>query len=639
MNKLLTLLFLPSLLFSQVQRAAEQCASVKQSSVERQTRNTRIAFPGEANIDVNYYKLDLNIDPTGRRIAGSSTIGFTALNRLNSYFLDLNSSHQVDSVVSDGKKLPFTHANNIIRIEPANSIAANEQKIVTVFYQGRPPSNNFGSFEFGVHGPNNFPVVWSLSEPYGAPDWWACKDNPNDKADSSDVWITMPQQFVSVSNGTLIETADKGNLRTYKWQNRDPIAHYLISVACTNYTRYDNYFRHSPTDSLLISHYVYPENFNAAVRQQLDETVRVMEVLSKKFGQYPFLNEKYGHAQCGFGGGMEHQTISSMGNFSQGLVVHELAHQWFGNYVTCKTWADIWVNEGFATYSEALYQEAIGGSTAYNREITENMQLAKEATGSIFVQNTNSINQIFNFRRTYAKGAVVLHMLRGVLGEETFYQALRDYLEQYADNVATIQDFQAVAEATSGKNLNYFFDEWLFGTGYPTYNFGWQNTATNTAEITVRQNPSEGNNQFAMPVELKLIFANGTEQIVTIFVDEAEEVFRFNDLPTNVTDVVFDPENKILKDVSEFLFVTANEPINDDGIVLFPNPANDILQVTGVEVERAEITLFNATGQHVQTPLLKNNALNISQLPAGKYYLLIRKSGTSQRTVKGFVKR
>lgn len=639
MNKLLTLLFFPSLLFSQVQRATQQCASVKQNAVERQTRNVRVAFPGEANIDVNYYKIDLNIDPTGRRIAGSSTVGFTALRRLNSYLLDLNNSHQVDSVVSDGKKLPFTHANNIIRIEPTVTIAANEQKIVTVFYQGRPPSNNFGSFEFGVHGPNNFPVVWSLSEPYGAPDWWACKDNPNDKADSSDVWITMPQQFVSVSNGTLTETLDLGNLRTYKWKNRDPIAHYLISVACSNYTQYDNYVRYSPTDSLLISHYVYPENFNAAVRQQLDETVRVMEVLSEKFGQYPFINEKYGHAQCGFGGGMEHQTISSMGNFSQGLVVHELAHQWFGNYVTCKTWADIWVNEGFATYSEALYQEAVGGSAAYNQEITELMQLGKEATGSIFVQNTNSINQIFNFRRTYAKGAVVLHMLRGILGEETFYQALRDYLKQYADNVATIRDFQAVAEATSGKSLNYFFDEWLFKAGYPSYNFGWQNMGANTVEVTVRQTPVNGNEPFVMPVDLKLTFADNSEQTITIFVDKTEETFRFSDLTAEVTDVAFDPENKIMKEVSEFLFVTANEPPSDDGIVLFPNPANDILQLTGVDFSEANVSLFNSAGQAIFTPLVQNKALNISNLNAGKYFLLIRKNGNSKRVVKGFVKR
>lgn len=638
MKKLLTLLLFPALLSAQQFTAAEQCAIGKQRAFDRQSKNARIAFPGDATIDVNYYKVDVNIDVVSRSLKGASTVAFTALKSSNNFFLDLNSSHRVDSVISSGKALKYAHVSNRISIE--TDLSANQQKTVTVYYQGRPPSNNFGSFEFGTHGPQNFPVVWSLSEPYGAPDWWACKDNPNDKADSSDVWITMPKEFVSVSNGRLIQTVDNGNLRTYQWQNRYPIAHYLISVACSNYTQYNDYFKYSATDSMLVSHFIYPETLTNSVKSQLDLTTPMLKFFTEKFGEYPFINEKYGHAQCGFGGGMEHQTVSSMGGFNTGLIAHELAHQWFGDYVTCKTWSDIWVNEGFATFSEALYTESVGGETAYQQEMNENMDLAKEATGSIFVQNTSSINEIFNFRRTYAKGAVVLHMLRGVLGDEAFFKALKNYLNQYQNNVASIRDFQAVVEQTSGQDLTYFFNEWLFGTGYPTYNFGWQNAENNAVKVTIRQTPKGTNEQFTMPVDLKLTLADNSEKIVTVMVSKEDHVFTIPNL-TAVTDIEFDPKNKILKEVSEFLFVTANEPNKDDGIVLFPNPSSDVLQVKGIDLNHAEISLFNAAGQSINTPTNQNNYLNISHLNSGKYFLLIRKNDAmnGKRMVKGFVKR
>jgi aminopeptidase N len=639
MKKLFILLFLPALLSAQTFNAAEQCASNKQAAFDKQMRNARVAFPGDASIDVNYYKIDVTIDVNSKSIRGASTVAFTALSAANNFFLDLNNSHQIDSVVSDGKSLKYNHVSNRVTIEA--DLAADQQKSVTVYYQGRPPSNNFGSFEFGTHGPQNFPVVWSLSEPYGAPDWWACKDNPNDKADSSDVWITMPKEFVSVSNGKLMQTVDNGNLRTYQWQNRYPITHYLISVACSNYTQYDDYFNYSPADSMLISHFIYPEAFTSVVKNQLDKTIPMLEFFSKTFGEYPFIKEKYGHAQCGFGGGMEHQTVSSMGGFNTGLVAHELAHQWFGDYVTCKTWSDIWVNEGFATFSEALYAESVSGELGYQREINENMDFAKEATGSIFVQNTSSINQIFNYRRTYAKGATVLHMLRGVLGDETFFKALKNYLNQYQNSVASIRDFQAVVEQTSNQDLKYFFDEWLFGTGYPTYNFGWQSEADESVSVTIEQDNTSGNELFQMPVDLKLTLADNSEKTVTVMVSKAEEKFTIQNLSAAVTDVEFDPKNKILKDVSEFLFVTANEPNEDDNIVLFPNPTSDILQIKGIDLERADVSLFNAAGQSVKTPSIQNNSLNINNLTSGKYFLLIRKNGssTSKRVVKGFVKR
>ena len=258
-----------------------------------------------------------------------------------------------------------------------------------------------------------------------------------------------------------------------------PIAQYLISIAVTNYEKYVNYFHYSNNgvpDSMPITHYLYPGKLSS-IKAQLDETPNMIKVFSERYGLYPFIKEKYGHAEFGWGGSMEHQTCTSMGvnTFKQYIISHELSHQWFGDKVTCKTWRDIWLNEGFANYSEAVYFEAIGGKTSYDNEITFEMKSAKKAVGSVYVQDISSAGNIFNYNRTYAKGECVLHMLRGVVGDSTFFHILRAYDSdpQLAYNSATTEDFKRVAENVSGMDLNYFFSEWIYGENYPKYTYNW----------------------------------------------------------------------------------------------------------------------------------------------------------------------
>lgn len=567
---------------------ASLCAESKQQAFERlsKQRYGRIAYPGDDKIDVTYYKLNLNISFTDKSIKGETTINFKAKSTTSTCFFDLRNALKVDSIKLGTKKLAFVQETEKVNVTLDKQYTEGQAVSVIVFYQGKPNGSAFGSFVFSTHGSSNSPIVWSLSEPYGSPDWFPCKDSPADKADSSDVWITMPSTFVSVSNGTLTQVlTNKDNTKTYQWKNRYPIAQYLISIACSNYTEYKNYFKYSERDSMTINHFVYPESFTASVKNQLDQTPFMLKLFSDKFGLYPFIKEKYGHAQCGFGGGMEHQTCSSMGSYGSSLVAHELAHQWFGDKITCKNWENIWLNEGFATYAEAVYTEAVGGKSAYQTTINNNATRAKRAVGSLYVQNISDIfGGIFDQNRSYYKGSMVLHMLRGIVGDDKFYQILQNYLKSsVAYGAATTEDFQKVAEETSGLKLEYFFKQWIYGEGYPKYTYSWNTLETSeTLKVTISQTQNTTPTFFSMPVDIKIIMADGKTIINTVFIDKASQEIEITKPTGIISQVIFDADEKILKDVTEKKVqttssITGTEPVENTLVewLLFPNPADN----------------------------------------------------------------
>lgn len=645
----LVLLFLPLSGLAQ-ESGGISCAQAKQSAFIKNTRYMRVAYPGDEKIDIGYYKLNLDISYAQKYLKGEATISFKAKATISTCFLDLKNTLHVDSIKLGTKKLAFTQETAKINITLDKSYTENQTISLVIYYQGSPVASAFGSFTFSTHGSGTpAPVVWSLSEPYGAPDWFPCKDTPADKADSSDVWITMPKAFVSVSNGTLAKVLDNSNgSRTYQWKNRYPIAHYLISIACSNYTEYKNYYKYSATDSMVVTHYIYPQNFSSNVKNQLDQTPFMLKLFSEKYGQYPFINEKYGHAQCGFGGGMEHQTCSSMGSFGSSLVAHELAHQWFGDKITCKSWEHIWLNEGFATYSEAVYAEAIGGKNAYLTTMNSNMVFAKRAVGSIFVKNIANENEIFGFNRSYAKGSVVLHMLRGIVGDEKFFKTLQNYLTSpLAYNSATTEDFQKVAEQTTGLNLDYFFKEWIYGESYPKYSYGWTTTKTtdgsSVVTLKVTQTKNTSPEYFSMPVDIKIITTQG-ETITTVFIDKATQDIEIQNIKGEINQVIFDPENKILKEATEVkITLTGKEPVSE--LIewqISPNPTiNEVLvDFTLKQNTTTQITVYDVSGRKIkELPEEKLSAdrytrsIKLNDFASGNYIVRISFGNYSQAKV------
>ena len=582
---------------------------------------SEVFYPGDSKIDVTYYGLKLKVTTNPNYLSGSVIIGIKVdTTEISTCFLDLKSGLIVDSVLVNTTNTTYTHLNHKVNINLDRIYFQSEIFLIEVFYRGIPNSTGFGSFVFATH--NGFPVVWTLSEPYGAPDWFPCKDTPADKADSSDVWLTVADNLTAVSNGTLESLTNNGDgTKTFYWKNHFTIGHYLISLAVTNYYQYDTYFHYGQNDSMVITHFVYPENFNT-VKNILDETDDMIEVFSTRYGMYPFLSEKYGHAQTNQGGGMEHQTCTSLGlsAFNPRTVSHELAHQWYGDMITCKDWHHVWLNEGFATYSAAVYIEAKDGKTAYDTYIVDEMELARAAQGTIWVEDISDIDEIFNWNRSYKKAGCVLHMLRGIVGDSVFFNIMRTYSNdpELKWGVAVTEDFQEVAESVYGHDLDYFFQEWIYGENYPKYTIGWNRSHISgdiyhiTLNIyqTVNTNPA----YFTMPVQVKFSTAFG-DTIVSLLNDAQSQNFQFN-IIGEPTSIVFDPGNWILKTLQG---VTE---VKDVSVLLqfrleqnYPNPFNPstVIEFSLPEdVSNVKLTIYNTLGEKVA------DLVNAS-LKAGKY--------------------
>jgi len=627
MKKIFFLILLVQYSFSQEFFGGKACSIAKQGAFSKSQKAARVAFPGDPSLDIKYHHIDLKINLNTRSLAGKVNTKFIAVELLNKCFFDLKNAFVVDSVVENNKKLSFEHKNNKLAISLGRNIQKDQLLDLTIYYHGKPPSSNFGSFSFGTQGSSSSPVVWSLSEPYGAPDWCPCKDDPSDKIDSSRVSVTLPASMISVSNGLLeSEKLNVDGTKTTTWKNSNLIAHYLISIACSNYFLYqDSYSYNGKTMPIL--HYLYPQSFNQAIKTQLDQTKTMLSFFSDLFGEYPFLNEKYGHAMCNFPGGMEHQTISSMGGFTESLIAHELAHQWFGNKITCKTWSDIFINEGFASYSEALFDEFKYGKARYQATINAHIQRAKTTSKSVYIENPEDEFEIFDYDLSYGKGAVVLHTLRGYLGDELFFKTLKNFQNSnHAFGSATVDDFKIVAEATSGKNLNTFFDQWVYGKGYPKYNLSWTSLESNNLRILIDQQKNQTKPEiFKSPIQFLVSFENRRDSIVVLDVDNLNNEYLLTGFSAKVKNLTMDPNNFIIKDLTVGNLPLGTESLPSDFI--FPNPVEDFIYFKNNEW--VQLSVFDVTGRLIISRDLFAPKINVENLKSGKYFITLKNKGQS----------
>lgn len=579
--------------------------------------------PNTQNYDVIHHELRFEVNPinTSPFIAGEVKTTYTALQNMNTLTFDLSEQLVVSSVKINNVALTYSQAADQLVINLPATQTAGTSAVVTIIYSGVTPQDQQAfvrSTHFGA------PIIWTLSEPFGARDWWPCKQDLTDKANSIDVYIKAPSQFVSVSNGVEMSQTISGTKKTTHFRHNYPIPAYLVAIAVTNYQVFTQQAGTAPNQFPIVN-YIYPESYNTAVAQ-VAQTIPIMNLFETLFGTYPFSNEKYGHAQCGFGGGMEHSTVSFMGDFSRGLIAHELGHQWFGDKVTCEGWQDIWLNEGFATYLAGLVIEHLDGAAAFvSWKDDEIDYITSQTSGNVYLTPTQALNvgRIFSSRLSYSKGGMVAEMLRWKLGDTNFFQGMRNYLNdpQLAYGFATTADLKAHLETVSGQDLTEFFNDWVFMQGYPSYTIGATNTGVGTARITVNQTQSHPSvSFFEMPIQVRVFGANGQQHDLVLNNTTNNQTFDVN-VPFTVTSVTFDPNKHIISKNNTAMLASADNVFSYD-IKVFPNPTKSTLTVEiPSQISLESISIYNNLGQRIFHT--KSSSFDVSSLPTGIHYLTI----------------
>ncbi len=503
--------------------------------------------------DMKFIWLDLELSNQNAFIKGKVTMQAMATRNLEHFFLELSDNLTVDSILLNGSKVVYLHEEDTLHVEAGKKIMTGELFETTTWYSG---SGGKGSFFAGISnrtdGAWNAKVTYTLSEPYSAKEWFPVKQSLPDKIDSVHVFATVDDSLKVGSNGLLTATVpvDENKVR-YEWKSNYPIAYYLISVAVANYQEYTIYAHPagSDGDSLPVVNYIYNRpGILEKNKKDIDETVMLIEYFSRVFGTYPFMDEKYGHCLAPMGGGMEHQTMTTLSNFGFTLVAHELAHMWFGNNVTCENWQDIWVNEGFATYGEYLaLAELVSEEEAANWLEDAHQYSFYAGKGSIHVPEDELDNEsrIFNYSLSYKKGASILHMMRHLAGEEAFFNTLKEFQVVFADSVATAEDFKYILEENAGKDFDQFFEQWYYGESYPVFNIAWKQDGDSLIVTSYQYTNSEKTPLFITPVDLQVSFREGGDTLFTFLQDKNTNQFVFP-VTGKVELMRVDPDNWLL---------------------------------------------------------------------------------------------
>jgi aminopeptidase N len=597
--------------------------------------------PNTLNYDVTHHDLRFTVNPdtTTPFISGVVSTTFRALSNMTTVTFDMATALAVSSVTMDGTGLTFTQSNYELNIILPTTLSTGTTATVIITYAGSPPQAE-AAFTRSTHA--GTPVIYTLSEPFGARDWWPCKQDLNDKIDSFDIYITCPSAYIGVSNGLLQSTTTTGGNTTRHYRHNYPIPAYLISLNVTNYVTYNIQAGLGTVQNPFfpINNYLYPEGNTTTVQTAINQTVPVMNVFEEKFGFYPYRNEQYGHVQFSWGGGMEHTTMSSMGGWSRSLIAHELAHQWFGDKITCGTWRDIWLNEGFAEYLAGLVVESLDGPASFiSWKTTKINNITTATNGALYLTEAEALNvsRIFSSRITYNKGSMVVHMLRWKMGDANFYQAVRNYLNDsnLAFGYAITTDLKAHLEAVNGASLSEFFNDWVYMQGYPTYTITAQNWGAGQAKITVSQTQSDPSvTYFEMPLEIRLSGAGGaTHDVIVNHMTNGQQFIV--SVPFVVTGVTFDP-NKHIISKNNIVTLGAESFEWSATVSVYPNPTNDVLHVmmpSSLLLNKIEI--YNTLGQLEG----EKNTLDfsIADLAFGVHWLKI---STSEGIIyKNFIKK
>lgn len=518
-----------------------------------------------SDTDVQNNFLDIAVDPVAGTISGSNTITVKSkVNGLTTFQFALRSNFAVTAVRVNGVNVALPTgpgANSYLRTVTLNRpYALDEIFTVKIDYNGIPVSRGFGSIEFTTQA--GVPLVSSLSEPYYAATWWPAKDGDvfmqGDNADKA-TWnmaLTTPGDLMGVSNGvmTSVETLGDGR-KKWNWQSNYPMATYLACFSVTNYNAYSVPYTYNPPGggpsvSFPFRYFMYPGSDTAPNRAAWEKVLPMMDAIQPVYGVYPFANEGYGMYQFPFGGGMEHQTMTGQDGYGESLTVHEMGHQWWGDNVTCRTWHDIWFNEGMATYTEALWAERKIGSTgqaALVSAMNARKPTATQVAGTVYVYDTADNNAIFNSALVYNKAGWVWHMMRGVLGDAKFWELLAEFREQYSGSAVTTEDIRQVLDEVSGADFAPFINQWVYLGGAPTYVKGFSPLTVNGktyAKFHIRQTQSTSYPTFTTPIDSQ--FTSGAGSVTYKVAPVARTSWFVRPTPATPTAFNLDPNTWIL---------------------------------------------------------------------------------------------
>jgi len=572
--------------------------------------------------DVTFYWLDLNVQKASNAISGNAlTRAKCLVNALDTFSLELVSNFTIDSIkvsVEGGAFIntPFVHTGQELNVLLLNDLLLNQQIETRVYYHGSPTLSNLAN-NSGFFGGNL--GKFSACPPYNSNTWWPCKQSLNDLADSSWFYITTAAADRGVANGLLHQVVDLGANKRWEWKSKYPINFYLIAFVVTSFEEITDYWHPiGRTDSLLLNYYGYTPA----------EAHDILQVYSDKFGLYPFYNEKLGFAKVNLSGGIENQTLIASNG---GVDEHEIAHQWFGNYAGCSSWKDVMLSEGLATWAESVYDEfmaanPVAGNQARISHFTDNTTM-----NSVYgmTLDTTSILTVFgNPNLYYKKGSMVINSLRfHINNDDLFFEGIRNYLEEFGGGTAVGSDLRDAMEATTGMELDDFFNQWYYKGGAPTFNIAWNSNGTNVALEIAQTTNVATNPLYKTPLELKVQRAEG-DTIVRLFIDDNLTSHQFH-CPGTITGFVVDPNQWITNGNGTVSFngdITIG--VNDEETIrysVFPNPAREYVLISSPEQDVVAVTIYDVVGKVCYSNQYSrlNQYIHLNELPTGTYFLEI----------------
>ncbi len=636
------------------------CAKAKQVSMARaigiqnNASANSLQLVHEAKYDVKFVHLNLNLERINKNVSGYvKTVATVTASSLDTFQTLLHQNHSVDSIRFNGALLGFIRQDSMVKVKVPTPLTNGSSFTVIVYYHGIPPvgGSAIGSgFSNGTSGSWGNQATWSLSESLVAYHWWPCKQILTDKIDSSWVFVTTDSTNKVGSNGLLKNVVTVGNKKRYEWKSKKPIAYYLISVAIAKYKEYNLYAKpmYLPNDSILIQNYIYDGAINnpAWINSQkvsLNKMPQVLEFESKMYGMYPFYKEKYGHCMAPFGGGMEHQTMTSLGFFDYYVDAHELGHQWWGDNVTCKSWGDIWINEGFASYTEHLVAQYLDPANFATNLNAAHNSVMQNPGGSIYFTGSDTLNsnRIFDSRLTYDKGGAIIHTLRFVTNNDSvWFNCLRGFQNTYKNSTASARDFKNYHSAFLGLNNDQFFNQWYYGEGYPTFNVKYNYTNQNCIIKSSQTVSMPGVTPlFITPLEYKLSRANGkADTVIRVMHNVAVETYTIP-LKDSVTAIVCDPNNWIINKTigparDATLGVTATtvstvgievQSSDELPVSIGPNPCKDQLYIYASQAAvKGKVYVYDLQGKlMLQKVLEAKSIISIGDLKPSVYVIEI----------------